>query len=165
MMNKKVIEAKSLFVCDKATQNSISLEPWLINTFLYDFLKNFYLLFLVTAFNINIPDKQKKKNAESTIRIYRNFFSITNKNFKCINRWYTKDIKSFSKQEDSQFMFEICPQHKTKGLLVNIVTPNANELLGAFEEIRADQEEPGGILFSFGLLCVFSFSSLENIDY
>ncbi|XP_066932622.1 probable serine/threonine-protein kinase dyrk2 [Clytia hemisphaerica] len=96
----------------------------------------------VTAFNINIPDKQKKKNAESTIRIYRNFFSITNKNLKCINRWYTKDIKSFSRGEDSQFMFEICPEHKTKGLLVNIVTPNANELLGAFEEIKADQDEP-----------------------
>ena len=114
---------------------------------------NSYLLLLefsisALTYNINIPDKQKKKNAESMIRIQRNFFSITNSNYKCLNRWFTNDIISFSADGDSQFMFEIGPQNKSKGLLVSVVTNDVEKLLKAFENITADQDDPGKLHLS-----------------
>lgn len=95
------------------------------------------------AYNINIPDKQKRKNGESMIRVYQTFFSITNKNFKCLNRWFTNDIRRFSAEGDSNFVFEIGSQNKSKGILVNVLVPeNAEELLKQFEYITAEMEGP-----------------------
>jgi len=106
------------------------------------------------TYNIAIPDKQKRKYGDSTIRIYKNFFSITNKNYKCLNRWYTNDIRSFSSQGDSQFMFEIGPQSKSKGLLVNIDIPNnALEILKTFEYITAEIDEPSKSYVYANKLC------------
>lgn len=40
-------------------------------------------------------------------------------------------------------MFEMGPQNKSKGLLVNIVTSEAEELLRAFETITAEHDDQG----------------------
>ena len=45
-------------------------------------------------------------------------------------------------------MFEIGPQNKSKGLLVSVVTNDVEKLLKAFENITADQDDPGKLHLS-----------------
>lgn len=78
------------------------------------------------TYDISIPDKQKLKAGAATLRLYPSFFSIiSGKNFRCQNRWYTNDILRYCAENENQFMFEIGPPNKSKGLLVNLVVCNA----------------------------------------
>lgn len=86
------------------------------------------------SYNISIPDKQKLKAGQATIRLYPSFFSIINcKNFKCLNRWATKDIYQYYAVDSSHFLFELASS-KSRGQVVNLLVPdNANEIAQAFD--------------------------------
>jgi len=86
------------------------------------------------SYNISIPDKQKLKAGQATIRLYPSFFSIINcKNFKCLNRWSTKDIYQYYAVDSSHFLFELASS-KSRGQVVNLLVPdNAHEIAQAFD--------------------------------
>ena len=90
--------------------------------------------FVGVTYKISVPDKQKLKAGGATIRLYPHFFSIiTEKNFKCLNRWCTQDIYRYDAIDDSNFMFEIVSP-KNRGQVVNLlVQDNAREISQAFD--------------------------------
>ena len=106
----------------------LSIESIICETY-----NNSFCPCLAVTFDISIPDKQRLKPGQATIRLYPTFFSIiANKHYKCISRWFSNDVLRYSAFDNSHFVFEIAA--KSKGQIVNLLVPNnAYEIAKAFE--------------------------------
>lgn len=94
-----------------------------------------------STFKICIPDKQRMKAGDATIRLYSSFVSIvTSNNYKCLNRWHLNDIERYSAIDSDHFMFELTSSVKTKGghVINLLVNDNADDIAKAFDLVASE---------------------------
>ena len=101
----------------------------------------FLIITSAVTYKICIPDKQRLKAGDATIRLYSSFVSIiTSNNYKCLNRWYMNDIQRYSAVDSNHFMFEIASSLKTKGgnVINLLVNENADDISKAFDTVASE---------------------------
>ena len=104
------------------------------------------LFFTETTYQVTVPSKQKLKTGEATLRVYNNFFSLTNnKSLRCTGRWLFCDVHRYAAVDSSAFLFEIATKSNENGYLYRLTTGEGDEIVQLFDYVSSNQDNGAGM--------------------